>query len=392
MILADSLWRWNRLAALASLLIAFAIGCDTTSKSDSPFGEAGPDGAYTCAHANSCKCPQGECTCPNCPLAELPPPSPLADYAASLPEHVVLPSRFYPLKGQYDPGNPDDHYNGWPRYIVCEADEMILAYVPSQVLMMGGGLDIDEVPARQIVVNHFYMDLHEVSNAQFSRFCTALSDEKSKPEEMFPGYRKYWVPGHNDHFPVRYVSWFEAAEYAAWAGRQLPTEAQWETAARGGDRRIYPWGNDRQSEVTRFLCNARTDRRSYDGYDFTAPVMNYSAGISPFGIYNLAGNVWEWCGDWYDPGRYAYPSSEDPPTGLERGVKPFGDVNYPNPLAKVIRPERVGPIVGGQRVIRGGSFTDPIDKCRVDARAPAAPDVRQHNVGFRCILALPPQM
>ena len=100
--------------------------------------------------------------------------------------------------------------------------------------------------------------------------------------------------------------------------------------------------------------------------------------------------MWEWCADWYDPGRYAYPSDEDPATGLDRGPRAFGDRNYPNPLAKDIREARVGPPVGAQRVIRGGSFTDPIQRCRVDARAAAGPGVRQHHVGFRCALPLPP--
>ncbi|HPD30864.1 MAG TPA: formylglycine-generating enzyme family protein [Phycisphaerae bacterium] len=301
-----------------------------------------------------------------------------ADRGAPLPAGVSLPPGFYPLSGQYDLENPDDHYGGWPRYIMCVADGMVMAYVPAQEFMMGGGTDLDEVPARAVRVNHFYVDIHEVTNCQFGRY------SRQGP------YRQFYMPGVNDHHPVRNVSWVEAHGYAAWAGKSLPTEAQWEAAARGSDRRIYPWGNEEQSDVTRYLCNASTGRDYYDGYQGPAPVMSYSAGISPFGAFNMAGNVWEWCADWYDPGRYAYPSEEDPPSALERGALPFGDRNYPSPKHKDIREARVGPPVGLERVIRGGSFMDPIQQCRVDTRASLPPAARRNNVGFRCVLMLPP--
>jgi formylglycine-generating enzyme required for sulfatase activity len=303
----------------------------------------------------------------------------IADYGATLPEGVTLPDGFYPLWGQYDPKNPEDNYNGWPRYIISVSDGMVMAYVPSQTLIMGGGTQLNEVPARTVRVNHFYMDIHEVSNRQFSQYTSKGP------------YRTFYVAGRNEHHPVRNVTWVEAQNYADWAHKMLPTEAQWEAAARGGDRRAYPWGNDEQSDVTRYLCNSRTGRDDFDGYQGPAPVMNYSAGVSPFGIFNMAGNVWEWCSDWYDPGRYAYPSDEDPPSAMERGPLPFGDRNYPSPAHKDIRDARVGPPVGVERAIRGGSFTDPIVRCRVDARASMPPDVRRDNVGFRCVLALPPQ-
>ncbi len=303
----------------------------------------------------------------------------VADYGAMLPEGINLPDGFYPLLGQYDLKNPDDHYNGWPRYIISVSDGMVLAYVPSQTLMMGGGTALNEVPARTVRVSHFYMDIHEVSNHQFSKY----SSEGP--------YRTYFIPGRNDYQPARGVSWFDAQGYAEWARRRLPTEAEWEAAARGSDRRIYPWGNDEQSEVTRYLCNASTVRESFDGYDGPAPVMNFAPGVSPFGMFNMAGNVWEWCGDWCDPGRYAYPSEEDPPSALERSALPMGDRNYPNPAHKVTRDSRVGPPVGIERAIRGGSFMDPIQRCRVDTRASLPPDARRNNVGFRCVLILPPE-
>jgi formylglycine-generating enzyme required for sulfatase activity len=289
----------------------------------------------------------------------------------------MLPSGFHPLAKQSDLTNEADHYNGWPRYIVCKRDGMIMAYVPTQTVLMGGGTDKDERPARNIVVNHFYMDIHEVTNRQFSKYGGG-------------SFKAFWKSGFNDDHPARNVSWFAASGYAKWAGKSLPTEAQWETAARGDDARIYPWGNEEQSEVTHYLCNALTGRGDFDGYEFAAPAMNFAAGVSPHGMFNMAGNVWEWCADNYDPGRYAYPNDEDPPTGLQRGPKPFGDANYPNPEAKDVREARVGPQLGDERVVRGGSFADPIDRCRVDARMGIRPGATLPNVGFRTVLRLPP--
>jgi formylglycine-generating enzyme required for sulfatase activity len=303
----------------------------------------------------------------------------LPDYGAPLPEGVSLPHGFYPLVGQYEPSEPEDSYNGWPRYIICVADGMVMAYVPSQTFMMGGGPSLQDVPARTVRVNHFYMDICEVSNAQFKKYSS------SGP------YCDFYIPGRNDYQPVRNVSWFDAQGYASHMDKALPTEAEWEAAARGGDRRIYPWGNDSQSDVTRYLCNYSTGRQNYDGFQGPAPVMDFAPGVSPFGIFNMAGNVWEWCGDWFDPGRYAYPSSEDPPSALERGLLPFGDRNYPNPAHKQIPDSRVGPPVGTERVIRGGSFTDPIEYCRTDHRYALPPQIRRNNVGFRCVLTLPPE-
>ena len=379
--------------------------------------------------------------------------TPLADRYVQLPPGVELPPGFYPLAGQYDPQDPDDHYDGWPRYIACDADNMVMAYVPTQTVTIGGGTGDDEVPARHVEVSHFYVDVHEVTNVQFDRFrkaagergfCSQVFDPanlvfhselddyrtKDRPwmeseayhtykyeyinrerakQMLYPEtrlnfwfwngqtpcdidfYLDYWKPGLNNNHPVRNVSWWEAGYYAWWSGKLLPTEAQWEAAARGDDRRAYPWGNDEHTDVTNYLCNARTGRDNFDGYEHTAPVLSYAAGVSPCGAYQMSGNVAEWCADWYDPGRYAYPSEEDPPSGLERGPKAFGDRHYPNPLAKRTRDSRVGPLRGDQRVVRGGSFTDPIDRCRVDARSGARPDVHQHNVGFRCVLMLPPK-
>jgi len=379
--------------------------------------------------------------------------TPLADLTAQLPPNVVLPEHFYPLLNHYDPNNYDDHYDGWPRYIVGDRDNMVMCYVPTQTFTMGGGRAPNDVPAREVVVSHFYIDLHEVTNVQFDRFRKAAAERgpvaqaldplkvftmseldhdriKDRPWVESQAYHKYdyeyfhrehikqmpypeiannywfwkgqtpldidcyldfWKPGANNDHPVRNVSWWEAWYYGKWTQKMLPTEAQWEAAARGKDRRAYPWGNEPTSETTRYLCNCKTDRGNFDGYEYTAPVMNFAAGVSPFGAFQMSGNVGEWCADWYDPGRYAYPSDADPPSNLERGPKAFDDPNYPNPLDKTIRETRVGPLRGDEKVIRGGSFAEPVEQCRVDSRRSARPDAHQSNVGFRCVLPLPPE-
>lgn len=378
-----------------------------------------------------------------------------------LPNGAELPRGFHPLKQHADAGDACGSYNGWPRFIFSEQDKMVMVYVPSQTITMGGGLQPNEVPARQVKINHFYIDLHEVTNVQFDCFtrtarsydvkCTTgrCGDDECEtssscgssggcgscgggcpflnlcggksccdrrgsglwtevspcyPWQCFdvwdvrkqkPGqicrFRDYWVPGVNDAHPARSVSWREAWYYSNWSCKELPSEAQWEAAARGDDARVYPWGNQEESDVTRYLCNSRTGRGNYDGYEYTAPVLSFAAGVSPYGAFNMSGNVWEWCGDWYDPGRYAYPSSEDPATGVQRGPRPFGDRNYPNPWDKDTPEARVGPMRGADRALRGGSYADPIQRCRVDSRWHGEPDAHMVNVGFRTVLPLPPE-
>lgn len=345
---------------------------------------------------------------------------------------VQLPRGFHPLRG-YETGDAGATHNGWPRYIYSEQDHMVMVYVPSQEILMGGGTQPDEVPARHVRVNHFYIDIHEVTNSQFGCFvrtakeikvvgpgrcgeevCAPMLHEecvdvpndttwvdqqigkcfgnwKTVKPQSISMFRQYWKPSINNSHPVRAVSWREAWQYSRWSGKRMPSEAQWEAAARGDDGRVYPWGNQTQSDVTRYLCNARTGRANWDGYDYTAPVLSYAGGVSPYGAFNMAGNVREWCGDGYDLGRYGYPSEEDPPTATPRGALPFGDTYYPNPWDKDAPDARVGPYLSSERSIRGGSFADPIERCRVDSRWAAGPDVHMNNVGFRTILPLPPQ-
>lgn len=364
----------------------------------------------------------------------------LADRNGEFVHEAELPQGFLPLVGLQS-NDPSDYVNGWPRYIVCNADNAVMVYVPGGKYLMGTGNPKDG-PLGEVEVKHFYMDLYEVNNVQFDRFRKAAQEGgpfASSPldrmryhqrpwiesnaghiypyemvgrhgikQKMYPEtsmnfwfwkgqspadidyYLDYWQPGHNNDDPVRNVSWWEAWYYASWSCKNLPTEAQWEAAARGlKDHRNYPWGDEEGNASLQ--CNYRNSGDIFDGYDFVAPVAGFPGGASPFGIQNMAGNVWEWCLDWYDP--TAGMRSRDYAWRDPNPVRPQRDAGgrletkaaccsgaYVNP---------VGPLFGSEKAIRGGSYTNDLAQCRVTSRAGAQPDAHKMNIGFRCILTLP---
>lgn len=245
-----------------------------------------------------------------------------------------------------------------------------------------------ERPAHEVSVGPFWIDEHEVTNRQFAAFVeqtrcattaqrrgrSLVSDRQTGQQQEVAGadWRHPGGPDTSlagqDELPVVHVSWYDARAYADWAGKQLPTEAQWEYAARAGLRDgDFPWGREeliggRYQANYRQAPFSRADRPP-DGFDCLAPVMSYRP--NGFGLCDLSGNVWEWCGNWY---------SED-----------YCDFAPPT--------EPTGPSEGQTRALRGGSWSTPAGDHpahTVWARWHRQPDYSSDQVGFRCVRVVEP--
>lgn len=302
-----------------------------------------------------------------------------------------------------------------------------MAYIP------GGSFDLgndtqqayqDEYPIKQVSVDPFYMDVTEVTNAQFQAFVEAtgyqtVAEKDINWEEMvqqlpagtpkppdsvlragslvfqatagpvnLADYTQWWQwtiganwqhpegPGSNlqgrlDH-PVVHIAWEDAQAYAAWAGKRLPTEAEWEWAAMGGKGEVtYPWGNqsiDQSADRANFWQGAFPYRNAeLDGFYATAPVKTYPA--NGYGLYDMAGNVWEWCLDRYDQDAYRK---------LSQYTNPLNDFSYHDPREPWSE----------KHVIRGGSFLCNESYCsgyRVSRRMSSSKDSGFNHTGFRCV-------
>jgi len=208
--------------------------------------------------------------------------------------------------------------------------------------------DSDEAPSHTVYLDGFWIYKYEVTVEQYRRFCRATG--RAMPEKPLWGWQ--------DNHPIVNVHWDEAAAYAAWAGASLPTEAQWEKAASGPDGRVYPWGNDWDE------TKCANSSNSGSGHNDTPwPVGCFPAGAGPYGAQDMAGNIWEWCADWYD-GEYYKHAPRQNPTGPGKGI---------------------------YRVIRGGSWLggNPRDFRAAD-RYYYAPRIRNNNLlGFRCAVCSP---
>ncbi|HRX94936.1 MAG TPA: formylglycine-generating enzyme family protein [Chitinophagaceae bacterium] len=304
-----------------------------------------------------------------------------------------------------------------------------MVYIPGGVFEMGGDneqADPDEFPKHTVQVDPFYMDITEVTNAQFREFVNAtgyITTAEKKPdwEELKktvpPGtpkppdsvlvaaslvfrasngpvnlndYSQWWSwvkgadwkhpqgPDSNidgkDNYPVVQVSWDDAIAYCKWAGKRLPTEAEWEFAARGGlINNIYPWGNEHVN-TGKPKANSWEGKFPYlneekDGHFRAAPAKSYAP--NGYGLFDMAGNVWEWCSDWYDYNYYKELSGETTvnPKGPSKSYDPQ------DPYAQ-------------KRSLRGGSFLCNDAYCsgyRVARRMKSSPDTGLEHTGFRCV-------
>jgi formylglycine-generating enzyme required for sulfatase activity len=275
-----------------------------------------------------------------------------------------------------DPYNPDglgvdcnnfnsDIYSGAPE--LCDgvenqcpgdpghvtADMGCMALIPAGCFDMGDHFDEgspNELPVHNVcITSDFYMDVHEVTNAEYAACvsgggCTTPSSSSSITRGSYYGNQTY------DNFPVIYVSWNQATAYCAWAGKRLPTEAEWEYAARGGlAGKRYPWGDGISGTDANYMFSG-------DPWESDTSEVEYYAA-NGYGLYDMAGNVWEWVNDWYQSDYYSSSPANDPP----------------------------GPASGTYRVLRGGGWSDGLSYIlRVADRNNTNPAYQFNNIGFRC--------
>ena len=252
--------------------------------------------------------------------------------------------------------------------VVPEGEETV---PEGMVLIFGGEFEMgsnntpSEQPIHTVHLDAFYMDQYEITNAQYKAFVLANPEwQKERIDRRFHEgtYLENWdgnnyPDGKEDH-PVTWVSWHAAMAYATWAGKRLPTEAEWEFAARGGfANHSYPWGNS--IDVSRANYNGNVGDTTAVG---TYPDNNY-------GLYDMAGNVWEWCLDEYQSDFYRDSARRNPIAGATRIRDMTGDFKN----------------VHTPRVLRGGSFVTEHQSVKVSTRGESPPRYADFDLGFRCV-------
>jgi len=225
-----------------------------------------------------------------------------------------------------------------------------MVLIPAGEFTMGSDKgDDDEEPIHRLFLDSFYMDKFEVTNGRFAKFVEAIQSEPPW------GFADQETPVVHADQPVRWVNWMDAWGYCLWAGKRLPTEAEWEKAARGTDGRIYPWGNEPPTPLHAVFGLK-------EGAETVSPIGNRTQGRSPYGAHDLAGNLYEWVADWYDDAFYTTNPTVNPR----------------------------GPLQGTTKVQRGGSYINTPYRLRSSFRTKADPTEHEPNVGFRCAQDVPP--
>ncbi len=238
--------------------------------------------------------------------------------------------------------------------LISEKDRAEMIFIPAGKFRMGtNGGYADEKPEHELFIEGFYIYKYEVTVGQYRKF---LEDPAGKGHEPDPPYGQYMPSDYftnpkYENYPVINVSFEDATAYCRWARTRLPTEAEWEKAARGIEGLTYPWGAAWDEK------KANWDDESLefqsDGFRFTAPVGSFPAGASPYGLLDMAGNVWEWVDSWYQP----YPGNDTRDADYGRAYK----------------------------VVRGGSWLRYPTGLTTTARDTCAPNLRYDSIGFRCV-------
>ncbi len=236
------------------------------------------------------------------------------------------------------------------REIVHAADQSTMVLIPAGEFVMGRNdmpPELGESPAHRVYLDAFYIDKYEVTNAQYQRFM----EETGTPPPDF------WTDAmlNQPDQPVVGVTWYQAKAYAEWAGKRLPSEAEWEKAARGTDERAYPWGNHFDWKYGNFSDDALEDGH-LDGFMGSSPVGHFSTDVSPYGVCDMGGNALEWVADWQDENYYA--------------------------ISPKVNPK--GPATGTYKVLRGGAMDIGPEYSRTTYRNRLMPHLTNMSFGFRC--------
>ena len=269
-------------------------------------------------------------------------------------------------------------------------DHALMVFVPEGEFTMGLNSKeayTDEMPEHLVYLDAFWIYETPVTNSQFSKFVEETGYVTDAEKMVYSGvwsiegsyenqvFGAYWADPIGDgsglagieQHPVVDVSWYDADSYCTWAGGRLPTEAEWEKAARGTDGRLHPWGNGETTAKNANYCDIDcnwygADSSQDDGYRTTSPVGNYPDGKSPYGALDMVGNVWEWVFDWYVDDYY-----EESP--------------YLNPQ---------GPLWPLDKVLRGADWSFVGYDQRTTIRLWSDPAIPISNIGFRCVVDIAP--
>lgn len=245
---------------------------------------------------------------------------------------------------------PTQDFSMYKTKIGDEGREMV--QVPEGPFTMGSNDgDPDEAPEHQVYLKGFYIDRSEVTQQEYQRFAKMTKRGMPRIEVFDDDQSKIVKP----EFAVMSVSWDEAAAYCKWAGKRLPTEAEWEKAGRGEGKRKYPWGD-------KFVVNASNVDGTEDGYKYLAPPGAFDGGRSPYGIHDMTGNVAEWVEDSYDENYYKKSPFRDPK----------------------------GPDSADLKVVRGGSWRETEHQARLSKRFAAKHWRTDATIGVRCASDLDP--